>query len=436
MYCLVDCNNFFVSCERVFRPDLEGKPVVVLSNNDGCIVSRSNEAKEKGIPMGLPFFRLKEYEKEGEEPVVVFSSNYTLYGDLSSRVISIVRESVGEVIPYSIDEMYYISNKEGGVLLDEAKELRRKILQWVGIPVSIGIAPTKTLAKVACYFAKNYPAYKGACAIDTEEKRVKALAATPVGKIWGFGRKSAPKLAKLGFKTADQLVRLSDEAVRHLFALPGMRTVRELRGIDCITTDDNEDSRQSICTSRSFANMLTEIEDLKTMTANFAASCAEKLRKQHSVASMVTVFVSTNRFKEDTEQYSNSINVVLPVAVSSTQEIVNAAMVALSNVYRRGIQYKKCGVVLSCISPDEALQLSLFDYDMEKREKMDKLAGVLDAINADNGSDSVHLGTQMTLHREEKEKEGDIKELFQNNLRREHMSPRATTHWDEIIELH
>lgn len=436
MYCLVDCNNFFVSCERVFRPDLEGKPVVVLSNNDGCIVSRSNEAKEMGIPMGLPFFRLKEYEKKGKEPVVAFSSNYTLYGDLSSRVMSIVRESVGEVVPYSIDEMYYISDRPDHDLLDEAIELRRKILQWVGIPVSIGIAPTKTLAKVACYFAKNYPAYRGACAIDTEEKRIKALAKTPVGKIWGFGRRSAPKLAKLGFKTADQLVKLSDEAVRHLFSLPGLRTVRELKGIDCIATDDEVEARQSICTSRSFANVLVELEDLKTMTANFAAACAEKLRKQHSVASMVTVFVLTNRFKEDAEQYNNSVNVVLPVAVSSTQEIVNAAIVALCNVYKPGIQYKKCGVILSCISPEDALQLTLFDYDMERREKMDKLAGVLDAINADNGRDSIHLGSQMALHREEIEKEKENKELFQSNLRREHMSPRATTHWDEIIELH
>lgn len=436
MYCLVDCNNFFVSCERVFRPDLEGKPVVVLSNNDGCIVSRSNEAKEMGIPMGLPFFRLKEYEKKGKEPVVAFSSNYTLYGDMSSRIMSIVRERVGEVIPYSIDEMYYISNRTREEMLEEARELRKKILQWVGIPVSIGIAPTKTLAKVACYFSKNYPAYKGACAIDTAEKRIKALEIMPVGKVWGFGRKSAPKLAKLGLRTADQLVKLSDEAVRHLFSLPGLRTVRELRGIDCIETDDNIEGKQSICTSRSFANMLTDVEDLKTMTANFAAACAEKLRKQHSVASVVTVFVLTNRFRDDNEQYNNSINVVLPVAVSSTQEIVKAALVALSNVYRKGIQYKKCGVILSCITPENTLQLSLFDYDMEKREKMDKLAGVLDAINASSGPDSVHLGAQMALHKEEMEIEEGNKELFQTNLRREHMSPRATTHWDEIIELH
>lgn len=429
MYCLVDCNNFFVSCERVFRPDLNGKPVVVLSNNDGCVVSRSNEAKKLGVPMGLPFFRIGGYEIN--EKIECFSSNYVLYGDLSSRVMSIVQETVGEIVPYSIDELYYQSSLENDKIVEQARILRANILQFVGIPVSIGIASTKTLAKVACHFAKKYPDYKGACIIDNDIKRQKALSLFPVDDVWGIGRRSFPKLKKMGITTALQLSQLSDEAARFLLNLPGLRTVKELQGIDCVETDEMT-GKQSICTSRSFAKMLTELEDLCTMTANFAAACATKLRKQHSVAGMVTVFVMTNRFREDCEQYNNSANVVLSTSVSSTQEIVSAALEALRRVFRAGVQYKKCGVILSCISPDIAVQTSLFDYDPERREHYDKLAKVMDSINTEGNPDAVHLGSQMPGG----EKRNAKDELFLHNLRREHMSPRATTNWDEIMEIH
>lgn len=414
----------------MFRPDLNGRPVVVLSNNDGCVVSRSNEAKEMGIPMGEPFFRIGKYNKKGNE-IVCFSSNYVLYGDLSARVMSIVRETVGEIIPYSIDELYYESKLENDKILEQARKLRADILRSVGIPVSIGVAPTKTLAKVACHFAKKYPGYCGACMIDTEEKRKKALELTPVGDVWGIGRRSLQKMKKMGLTNAWQLSQMSEDSVRFLLALSGVRTVRELQGIDCIASEEIE-GRQSICTSRSFADMLTEIEDLQTMTANFAASCAQKLRKQKSVAGIVTVFVLTNRFREESTQYNNSANVVLPVAVSSTQEIVNAALTALSMVFRSGIQYKKCGVILSGITPDNAVQTALFDYNPEKRAHYDKLAAVMDAINTEHNTDAIHLGAQLPGKGEEDGKD----ELFLHNLRREHMSPRATTNWDEIIEIH
>ncbi|MCQ2235399.1 MAG: Y-family DNA polymerase [Bacteroidales bacterium] len=431
MYCLVDCNNFFVSCERVFRPDLIGRPVVVLSNNDGCIVSRSNEAKDMGIPMGLPFFRLSKYQVKGRQEVTAFSSNYVLYGDLSSRVMSIVRETVGEIIPYSIDELYYQSSLENEKIEEQARNLRANILRSVGIPVSIGIAQTKTLAKVACHFAKKFSGYRGACMIDTEFKRQKALELTPIDDVWGIGRRTLPKLKKMGLSTALQLSNISDEVAHFLLKLPGLRTVKELQGIDCIASEDIS-GKQSICTSRSFASMLTEIEDLRAMTANFAATCANKLRKQRSVASMVTVFVLSNRFREDCIQYNNSANIVLPVAVSSTQEIVAAAIEALNTVFRPGVQYKKCGVILSCITSDSAVQTSLFDYDPEKRDHYDKIAAVMDAINTNAKHDAVYLGSQLPNGQRDNFKE----ELFMHNLRREHASPRATTNWDEIIEIH
>lgn len=267
--------------------------------------------------------------------------------------------------------------------------------------------------------------------IDTEEKRKKALELTPVGDVWGIGRRSLQKMKKMGLTNAWQLSQMAEESARFLLALPGVRTVKELQGIDCIASEEIE-GRQSICTSRSFADMLTEVEDLRTMTANFAASCAQKLRKQKSVAGIVTVFVLTNRFREESTQYNNSANVVLPVAVSSTQEIVNAALTALSMVFRNGIQYKKCGVILSGITPDNAVQTALFDYNPEKRAHYDKLAAVMDAINTEHNTDAIHLGAQLPGKGEEDGKD----ELFLHNLRREHMSPRATTNWDEIIEIH
>ncbi len=451
IYGLMDCNNFFVSCERVFRPDLENRPVVVLSNNDGCVVSRSNEAKEMQIPMGLPYFRIREYDPKGL--VSAFSSNYVLYADMSQRVMSILRDVVGDVIPYSIDESFFTSTLPEEELKRLAAELPRRIRKCTGIPVSIGLAPTKTLAKMACKFAKKYKAYKGFCAIDNDQKRQKAASLVELKDVWGIGRRTLVHLNKAGFKTALDFTNASEAQVRKLLGLNGLRTWHELRGDDSIEAEDVE-SKKSICTSRSFADMVCDLDALRPMVANFASMCAVKLRKQRSVASIVSVYVATNFFRDDMRQYSNVASVTLPVAASSQIEIVRAADKALQSVYVKGLFYKKAGVLLSGITPDHALKLSLFHHlDENKRNKMNILSGVVDNINRTEGINTIHLASQMTMRKQESEgalpnasnsSNGSLasnphnsqNNVFLNNLRREHISPRYSTDWNEIITVH
>lgn len=426
LYGLVDCNNFFVSCERVFRPDLNGKPVVVLSNNDGCIVARSNEAKAMGIPMGLPYYKLPDIDKEGQ--VTAFSSNYVLYGDMSARVMRLLADSVGSILPYSIDESFYTTTDHGAI--EQARAVRALIVKSTGIPVSVGLAPTKTLAKLASHFAKRYPLYYGVCAINTEEKRRKALALSPLKEIWGIGRRSIASLSSMGIGTALQYADTNKAVIRKYFGTNGVRTWQELNGIDCIELDDS-DTKKSICTSRSFANMVETPDQLATHVATFASQCAIKLRKQHSVASIVSVFISSNRFRTDLQQYANTCTITLPVPAANTIDIARAAQRALAAIYRKGILYKKAGVIVSGISSDNAIQGALFDFDPKRREKHDALSKVIDQINRSEGSDTVHLAAQLPT-----EKRSDRNaEVFTNNLRREHLSPRYTTSLREIINV-
>ena len=419
MYALVDCNNFFVSCERAFQPELEGRPVVVLSNNDGCVVARSNESKAMGIKMGTPYFKVKYLVDQGK--LVVRSSNYTLYGDLSARVMSLLSEVAPKLEVYSIDEAFM--NMDGireedlpGICRDLIKRIRR----WTGIPVSIGIAPTKTLGKVANHFAKKYKGYKGVCVIDTDEKMRKALSLTPIDDVWGVGWRGAPKLEAAGVKTAMDFVSRPVEWVRDRMGVIGVRTWSELQGIRMVEEEKN-DKRKSICTSRSFAGNISDIDELTLRVSDFAGKCAEKLRKEGTAAGTVGIFLYTNRFREDLDQYYPSASVRLEVPASSAPEIISAALKALRYVYKPGYQYKKAGVIVSDIVDADSIQQVIFGFDDKARERDDRISEVMDKVNT-SGRNVLRLATQRGGH-------------YADGIRRDFCSGLYTTSWQDLIKV-
>ena len=420
MYALVDCNNFFVSCERVFQPQLEGRAVVVLSNNDGCVVARSNESKAMGIKMGTPFFKVKHFVESGA--LEVRSSNYALYGDLSARVMSILAETVPHIEIYSIDEAFlHLDGISREAVPGLCRDLVARIRRWVGIPVSIGVAPTKTLAKIASHFAKNYPGYKGVCMMDSDAKRLKALELTPIEDVWGVGRRLAPRMHASGIRTALDYVTRPESWVRSNFNIPGVRTWEELQGRACVE-EDREERRKSICTSRSFADMISDEDELCLRVSDFAASCAHKLREEGSAACEVTTFLYTNRFREDMRQYFPSATVRLAVAANNTHEIVGAALRAFRTIYRPEYMYKKAGVIVNAIVPADAVQSSLFDNDEELRDRQERLSKVMDAVNA-GGNSLLRLASQRSGH-------------YADGIRSEYRSRLYSTSLDDIIEIY
>lgn len=418
MYALVDCNNFFVSCERVFRPQLEGKAVVVLSNNDGCVVARSNESKAMGIKMGVPFYQVRHYVDSGR--LTACSSNYSLYGDISNRVMSILADTVPKIEIYSIDEAFlHLDGIPQEKVPQMCRDLVRKIRKWVGVPVSIGVAPTKTLAKIASHFAKTYKGYRGVCMMDTEAKRMKALELTPVEDVWGIGRRFAPKLFSKGVRTAMDYVNRPREWVVSNFNINALRTWEELQGRKCVEEESHE-RRQSICTSRSFAEMLTDPKELALRVSDFAAMCAHKLREEDSVAAEVTTFMYTNRFREDLDQYFPSATIRLQVPANNSHEIVGAALKAFRTIYRDGYKYKKAGVIVSAITTADAIQPVLFDQNEELRQKQDRISRIMDTVN---GSGSLlRLATQREGH-------------YADGIRSEYLSRLYSTSLDDIIEV-
>lgn len=413
MFGLVDCNNFYASCERVFNPSLNGKPIVVLSNNDGCVIARSNEAKALGIKMGVPAYQIKDLVKKHD--VAVFSSNYVLYGDMSGRVMSMLAELAPEIEVYSIDEAFL--NLEG---IQDLQTLGSKIVRQVtrgtGIPVSAGIASTKTLAKVANKFAKKYPAYNRLCIIDTEEKREKALKLFEIGDVWGIGRRQAAKLEKQGVKTAYDFTQLPGSWVRKNMTVTGERTWKELRGISCIDMESAPPAKKQICTSRSFGKMVEDIDTMSEAIATHASTCAKKLRQQKSYAMSLMVFIHTNNFREDLPQYWKNTIIKLSVPTSDTLEIVHYALEGLKSIFMPGYQYKKAGVIITEIVT--SAQLGLFDtVDREKREKL------MQAIDKVNGEHK-HL----------------VKLAVQGNgrdwkLKQEQLSKRYTTDINEVLTI-
>ena len=393
MFGLIDCNNFFVSCERVFRPDLNGKPVVVLSSNDGCIIARSNEAKALGIPMGAPMFKFKELIER--ENVTVFSGNIRLYGDMSRRVMSLLSEYSPDLQIYSIDEAFidlsFIQDAEK--LRTYGQEIVRRIRRGTGIPVTLGIAPTKTLAKVASRYGKKYAGYHSVCIIDSDEKRVKALAGLDVSDVWGVGRRNAAKLNYQGVYTAKELSEKSEGFVRRLMTVTGVRTWKELNGISCVDIEDLP-IRQSICSSKSFSDSgLTRQEDIEAVIADHASTAAARLRNSKGLCSALTVFAFSSRFREDLPVCDLRVDNVFDVATDSTPEIVSKALESFRGAWRkRGYHIKKAGVILWHISSNQYYEQSFFDE--VDREKQSALTKVMDEINRKNGYKALSLAVQ------------------------------------------
>ena len=430
MYGIVDCDNCYVSCERVFRPDLEGKCVVVLSNNDGCVVARSNEAKALGIKEGIPYFQLSQ--QYPNQKIAVFSSNYELYGELTARVVSIISQEAPSYFRYSIDECFvYLDGMEKIDLHKWGVNLHHRIKKSVGMPVSIGLAPNKTLAKIASKLAKKYEAYRHCCIIDEDYKRIAALKWLPIEDVWGIGRRYAAKLQALGCKTAYDFAEHHKDWVRQTFNnINIVRTWQELNGEDCVPNEVLA-KKKSICTSRSFNGMIGDFETLRTQVANYAARCAEKLRKQDTVASIVGVFLSTNPFREDLLQYWNFQETRLITPSSSTIPIVQAATDVLRSIYREGYQYKRGGVIVMGISPKSPIQQDLFDLTAEQIEKYNKLDKVIDRINRRYGSETIVIGSQQYTQKNGKGKAN----VFANAIKHDFKSKNPTTRWSDIIKL-
>ncbi len=416
MFGLIDCNNFFVSCERVFDPSLRDVPVVVLSNNDGCAVAVSNEAKLIGIKRGAPLFQIQNIVDRYK--VRVFSSNFRLYGDMSARVMSVLSSMTENVEIYSIDEAFFQPSCVADSELQEyGRSIVGRIRRCTGIPASVGIAPTRTLAKVASRFAKKYAGYHSACVIDTEEKRRKALALTETGDVWGIGRRLSKHFSMRGLKTALDFADLSDGQISE-YNVTVRRTWQELNGTPCIDVERVEQDQKQMCCSHSFSPCITTIDGLNEAVSSFAANIGKRLRSHRLCAVTLSVFIHTNRFRTDLDQYYNSAFVTLDEPTDDTLAITAAAHHALRTVFRRGYDYKKAGIIVTEIVPKDKAQHSLF-IDGFSRERRQRLMAAIDAINTDSGSrDKVHLASFSPIA---------------SHIKRERMSRHFTTSLADII---
>jgi DNA polymerase V len=417
MFALVDCNNFYASCQRVFEPHLIGKPVVILSNNDGCVIARSNEAKALGIPMGAPAFQFDALFKKNQ--VQVYSSNYALYGDMSSRVMNILSTFTPEIEVYSIDEAFL---KFKGFELYNLEEygikMQRTVTKGTGIPVSIGFAPTKALAKVANKIAKKFPERtKSVYVIDSEEKRIKALKWTKIGDVWGIGRRYAKRLESLQIKTAYAFTLLSDDWVRKEMSVVGLRLKHELEGKPTLDLEEPSD-KKAIATTRSFEKTYTTFDQVSERVATFTAHCAEKIRKQQSQCNLVMVFVKTNRFSPNAPQYSRSIVIKTDYPTDSTIDLNHYAQIGLKAIFKEGYQYKKAGVICMGLTPNSTVQLSLFTTTNPKHQP---LMRVIDQLNHSVGKTIVRFATQ-SIGRQWK-------------MKQEKLSQRYTTNIKEVVEI-
>lgn len=418
MFALVDCNNFYASCERVFNPGLIGKPVIVLSNNDGCVIARSNEAKALGIRMGQPAFEIEDLLKR--HSVNVYSSNYALYGDLSNRVMSILSGFSPDMEIYSIDEAFLgLHGFTHTNLYEYARKIRNTTTKNTGIPVSVGVAQTKTLAKVANHFAKKKPENNGVYFIDSEGKREISLKSFDVGEVWGIGYQYDKFLRRYGIKTAWDFSQAPAAWVRKHMSVVGLRTQKELLGIPCYDLEVKAPAKKAICTSRSFGSMQTEQTAIEEAISTFASRCSYKLRTQKTYANIIMVFINTNPFRNDLPQYSASRVIHLPVASNSSIELVHYALIAFRSVFKPGYRFKKAGVIVSGITAESSLQGSLFDEVNRERHYNAMIA--LDKLNSRYGRDTVHLAAQGTGRKWK--------------LRQEKLSPCYTTRWNEIMTV-
>ena len=419
MYALVDCNAFYCSCERVFNPSLATRPVVVLSNNDGCVISRSPEAKALQIAMGAPTHQIKAIVEKNN--VAVFSSNYALYGDMSARVMTVLGQFASELEVYSIDEAFL--DLKDFIHLDLAvygKKIINTTRQSTGIPVSIGIAPTKTLAKLANKLSKKITEKNGVCVLNSPQAIEEALKICPIEDVWGVGSKHARRLALMNVVSAHDFTQLSRAWVYQNMTIVGLRMWEELRGKPCYSLELTIPSKKNICTSRSFGQLLNSHKDIEEAIANHAASCGEKLRKQKSCASVISVFVATNPFKPNTPQYSNAINLTLPHATNHTAELIHYAKAGFKQIFREGYWYKKVGVIVFELSPEDTQQTHLF-RDQFLDEKGRKLMATIDGINSRYGKNTLKSAAQ-----------GDGKRW---QLRQERLSPHYTTRLKDVFRI-
>lgn len=416
VFALVDCNNFYASCEKLFRPDLKDTPVVVLSNNDGCVVARSREAKLLGIKMGVPVFQIKaEMQRHG---ILAFSSNYALYADLSSRVMRTLEEMAPRVEVYSIDEAFLdLTGIESAISLVEfGQQVRERIGHWIGITVCVGIAPTKTLAKLANHAAKKYPATQGVVDLTNPDRQRRLLALVPVDDVWGVGRRLSKRLNALGITTALDLANASPRAIRDQFSVVLERTVRELNGESCIELEEIPPTKKQIVCSRSFGVKVTHFELLREAICEYATRATEKLRKEQQQAKVMTVFIRTSPFKDNEPQYSNSASGELLIPSCDTRDFIELASHLLKRIWKDGFRYAKAGVMLSDFYDPGMFQPGLFD-DVSTRSNSQQLMSVLDTINQ-SGAGKVFFAGQ-----------GTKKDW---SMKREHLSPAYTTRWDQL----
>lgn len=418
MFALVDCNNFYASCERVFNPNLQGKPVAILSNNDGCVISMSDEAKKIGLPFGAPIFKWEEFCKQ--QNISVLSSNYPLYGDMSERVMKILAQFSPDIEVYSVDESFLELKGFDNIDLEAyATKIRSRILQWTGIPVCVGIAPTKALSKVANKIARsNIKQSKGICIIDSEEKRILALKWTKIGKVWGIGRRLKTRLETKEIVTAFDFTQLASSLVLKEFSIVEWRLQKDLQGVSKILLEDTTSSKKMIATTRSFERTFSNIHDIKERVSTFATSCAEKLRKQNSSCYMLIVMLRSDRHKKDEAQHSVSKTVVFSNPTNSTLTLSSAAVKAVSTIFKSGIKYKRAGVIVTGIVAEDNYQLDMFSQENPKHKP---LMQAIDKLNRTFKADKIKLANQ------------DLKRTWK--MRQERLSPKYTTNINDVITV-
>lgn len=417
MIALIDCNSFYVSCERAFQPKLRNKPVVVLSNNDGCVISRSNEAKKVGVLMGVPFFQIKELVKNHN--IHIFSSNYTLYGDMSTRVMKVLSSMNPTVEIYSIDEAFLdLSGFSLHNLQDIGREIRNKVFQYTGIPVSVGVAPTKVLAKVANYMAKKNEGYEGVVCLENQTAIDEALADFPIEEIWGIGGKLQNRLHTRGVFKVSQLLKLPEPMIRKWLHVGVHRIIKELKGITCMSVKDFEEPRKQIMSTRSFGKIIYNISDLREAVSCHVTTAAEKLRDQGSIAHSLSVFIRTSRHEKQ-EHYYGSQTLGVDPGTSSTNTLIHTAMGILDRIYKPNIRYKKCGIYLSGLRPKAQKQENLFT--VENTWKEERLMNAVDQINRRN-KNAIHFASCGG---------------YDHNwaMKSEHRSPCYTTRWNETLTV-
>ena len=418
---LIDVNNFYVSCERVFNPKLVGKPVVVLSNNDGCAVARSNEVKALGVGMGAPWFKFKDLAKQ--HGIIAMSSNYALYADMSNRVMSILRQYSPDQEVYSIDESFLdLTGFQSRDLIKYGQHMRKRILKWTGLPVCVGIGSTKTLSKLANHCAKKRPVFNSVCNFNTmpQEELDALLSQVDVGEIWGVGRKLAPKLQALGFNTVLDLKRANPERLRQQFSVVMEKTIRELNGTVCIELEDVAPAKKQILSSRSFGHPVSDYNSLAESITLYMSRAAEKLRRQQSFAGSAYVYIRTSPFKPDDPFYSNGMTIPLPCPTDDSRQLVNAVLWGLKQIYKPNFNYAKAGVMLSEIVPAQGVQTDLFSH-VQASPTSAALMVAMDSINKKMGKESIKLASE------------GFKRPWK--MRQENKSPSYTCNWNELVKV-